>query len=213
MKILLVSATAAEISPILERKTSEFPDLSILITGVGMLAAGIHITKAIAVNPPDLVLQAGIAGAYNLEVPLASALLIDREYLGDLGVFESGTWKDLFDLKLQSSDDAPFTNRALVNPHAKKFNVLNLPVVSGVTVNEITTDTIRINQVKQKYNPGIESMEGAALHYAGIAANLPFLQIRTVSNYIGERDKSKWALRDSVTQLNKTVVSFLESFK
>ena len=34
-------------------------------------------------------------------------------------------------------------------------------------------------------------MEGAALHYACIMEHIPFIQLRAVSNFVGERDKNK----------------------
>jgi hypothetical protein len=37
-------------------------------------------------------------------------------------------------------------------------------------------------------------MEGAALHYMGRDLFIPFIQLRAVSNYIGERDKNKWKM-------------------
>ena len=48
----------------------------------------------------------------------------------------------------------------------------------------------------------IETMEGAALHYVCLSERIPFLQLRCVSNYVGERDKSKWALREAIMNLN-----------
>ena len=45
-------------------------------------------------------------------------------------------------------------------------------------------------------------MEGAALHYVCLSEKIPFLQLRSVSNYVGERDKSKWALREAIMNLN-----------
>jgi futalosine hydrolase len=35
-------------------------------------------------------------------------------------------------------------------------------------------------------------MEGAALHYTCLMEKIPFMQLRSISNYIAERDKSKW---------------------
>ena len=48
----------------------------------------------------------------------------------------------------------------------------------------------------------IEYMEGAALHYVCLQEKIPFLQIRSLSNFAGERDKSKWVLKESIAHLN-----------
>jgi futalosine hydrolase len=86
---------------------------------------------------------------------------VSEETLADMGVEEDGKWKDIFDLKLEKSSYHPFERRKLPNPWLSKYNLLKLPEVSGITINEISTDKERINQFIKKYNPFIESMEGA----------------------------------------------------
>jgi futalosine hydrolase len=86
---------------------------------------------------------------------------------------------------------------------------LQLPIVTAVTVNEITTNSNRIELLQKKYNPAIETMEGAALHYIALDTKIPFLQIRSLSNYMGERDKTKWQLQKSIEQLNKILLKLL----
>jgi futalosine hydrolase len=39
--------------------------------------------------------------------------------------------------------------------------------------------------------------------------NIPFLQLRSISNYIGERDKTKWSLSESITNLNMALQSVM----
>jgi futalosine hydrolase len=84
-----------------------------------------------------------------------------------------------------------------------------LPAVTALTVNEITTRKERIAQLINLYNPTIESMEGAALHYVCNDLNIPYLQIRGLSNYIGERDKSKWKIKEAVENANKILVEIV----
>ncbi len=45
-------------------------------------------------------------------------------------------------------------------------------------------------------------MEGAALHYVCLQEQIPFVQIRSVSNYVGERDKTKWKMKEAIENLN-----------
>ncbi|BAV04181.1 phosphorylase family protein [Filimonas lacunae] len=53
-------------------------------------------------------------------------------------------------------------------------------------------------------------MEGAALHYACRQTNTPFIQIRAISNYIGERDKSKWRIKDAIGELNQVLLKYID---
>jgi futalosine hydrolase len=54
-------------------------------------------------------------------------------------------------------------------------------------------------------------MEGAALHYVCLLEKIPFLQVRSISNYIGERNKKKWNIKESINNLNKELIRLLES--
>ena len=52
-------------------------------------------------------------------------------------------------------------------------------------------------------------MEGAALHYVCLHEKIPFLQLRTVSNYVGERNKTKWNIADAFENLNLELVTLI----
>jgi futalosine hydrolase len=56
-------------------------------------------------------------------------------------------------------------------------------------------------------------MEGAALHYIAILEKIPFLQIRSLSNFIGERDKQQWKLKESITSLNQALQVILNKLE
>ena len=85
-----------------------------------------------------------------------------------------------------------------------------LEVVRGVSVNEITTNPERIGWYRESYKAAVESMEGAAFHYVCLQKKIPFLQIRALSNIVGERDKSKWDFRNSITALNHSLISLIK---
>lgn len=178
-------------------------------SGVGMLASAVSLTQ-LAMQKPSLIIQAGIAGCFDDGAALGEVYVIGNEMLGDTGVNENGEWKDLFDLNLAQADSAPFTNKGLHNPWLSKYNLLALPFVNSVTINEITTNAQRRQQIVSKYNPFIESMEGAALHYTCLQQNIPFIQLRATSNYIGERDKTKWKMKEAIGNLNNVLVEYLK---
>jgi len=83
--------------------------------------------------------------------------------------------------------------------------------VKAITVNRISTEENFINQIKEKFSPIVESMEGAAFHYVCLKEDIPFLQIRSVSNMVGERDKSTWLLKESIDLLNDELIRLLHN--
>jgi futalosine hydrolase len=116
-------------------------------------------------------------------------------------------------MKFEDENAFPYTRRKLPNPWLSKYNFPELEEVVGVTINEITTRPERIIQLKNKYNPVIESMEGAALHYVGLQMHVPFIQLRAVSNYVGERDKSKWNFSMALDNLTDTVLGYVDTLE
>jgi futalosine hydrolase len=86
---------------------------------------------------------------------------------------------------------------------------LSLPAVSSVTVNKVTDSKLQEQQIIRQFNPDIESMEGAALHYVCLQEQVPFIQLRSISNRVGERDKKKWTIKESIENLNKELLRFL----
>ena len=209
MKTLIVSATLMEVE-FASAQLIASQNYSFHISGVGMLASAVSLTKLALTHKPDLIIQVGIAGCFDTSLLLGNVVLVKDEILGDTGVEENGEWKDLFKTKFIAPDDSPFTNGRLVNKNLSVYNKLHLQEVTAITVNEVTTRTERINQLKSMYNPIIESMEGAALHYVCNELNIPYLQIRGLSNYIGERDKSKWLIKETVQNANKVLLEIVD---
>jgi len=216
MRVIISAATVGEWMPsflnvnTLYTGESQRLKLQYHQSGIGMLAASFALTKLALEDKPDLIIQVGIAGTFDSSLLLGSVVAIHEETIGDLGVEEDGKWKDLFDLKLEKSSYHPFEKRKLPNQWLTKYNLLGLKEVSGITVNEISTNPERIQKLVKKYNPVIESMEGAALHYVARETNIPFIQIRAISNYIGERDKSNWQMKLAIDNLNQTLLQYID---
>jgi futalosine hydrolase len=216
MKIVITAATKGEWMPaslrIKSKFTKEGNPINVIFheSGVGMLSTAVSLMRLITAYQPDLIIQVGIAGTFDQNIKLGKVICVESEVLGDMGVEENNNWKDIFDLTLEQKNNTPFINGKLKNPYLKKLNHLQLPAVQSITVNQITTDKNRIQQLTKKYNPVIESMEGAALHYVCNEMELPFLQIRSISNYIGDRNKNNWRLKEAIGNLNKTVLTYID---
>jgi futalosine hydrolase len=211
MHLLLTAAVAAEIQPTLDwlaKKDSPFHDIEPLITGIGLAAATYSLAKAIQQKKPSLVIQAGIGGSF---VPANSAqvFVVSDDSFGDLGVWENGQFKTIFDLKLVDENKFPYTGGTLKNPYIKLMGLTGLKTAKATTVNEITTNSRMIEWHNQTLSTVVESMEGAALHYVCLQENIPFLQIRCVSNEIGERDKTKWKMAEAISNLNEQLISLI----
>jgi futalosine hydrolase len=209
MEVLLCAATRFEIEPTIQYLASEkITNIDILITGVGLLSATYQITKAVSRKRPQLILQAGIAGTFDSNLQLGSVVLVESETIGDLGVMEQGMFRSVFDMKLVQENDTPWSHGSLLNA-SEILNQSKLQKVRSVSINEITTLPSRIEHYKSSLGATVESMEGAALHYVGLMENIPFLQVRSLSNFVGERDKSKWHIKEAIENLNKELIQII----
>lgn len=209
MKLLLCAATEMEIAPTIQFLAShEERHVETVITGVGLMTSTYALTKAVATHQPDFIIQAGIAGTLEENRALAEVVVVRNETVGDLGVQEASGFQSLFDLKLLSSEIHPWRNGQLTNEN-DLLRSTGLKVVDGVTVNEISTEPQTISYYRNQLKAQVETMEGAALHYVALVEKIPFLQIRSLSNFIGERDKTKWEIQKAIANLNRILQQVL----
>src|SRR6266513_3096024 len=167
MNILLIAATAKEIEPFLQqhRNSQKLLDIDILITGIGLTSTTYHLAKQLQLKKPGLVIQAGIAGCFDEQLPLGSVVIIKQDTIADESVVELKRLKTLFDLELVPQDHFPYNKGWLMNPNNIFIKRSGLKTVKGVSVNQITSSKEMIMFYQNKFNPVTESMEGAAMHY------------------------------------------------
>jgi futalosine hydrolase len=125
-------------------------------------------------------------------------------------VNENGNFRSIFSLALEEADQFPFLNGKL-SANMELISKTGLNAEDAVSVNEISTLKERIDHYK-KQGAKLESMEGAALHYVALMEKVPFLQIRAVSNMIGDRDKNKWDMKGALVNLNDTIINLIKKF-
>jgi len=215
MKCLLVTATLFEIGPLLERlapgrspglgvpgQILEFDKLTCLVTGVGQLQCGVHLAALLARETFSSVIQAGLAGSFREEYPKGSVVRVEEEVLGDLGAEDNGGFLDLVEMKLLAPDTAPFSEGVLRASPYRGTALLQLPAVRSVTVNRVLSNASSIAWVQDRYQPDIVNMEGAALFLACLLRRIDFIELRSISDRVGPRDKAAWDIPGAVRALD-----------
>jgi len=208
MKVLLVSATEFEIASYFKQKDT----IDILLTGVGMPIALYHLQKKITENRYNLVIQVGLAGAFTTKFELGETVFVNQDTFGDLGIEEKERFTPIFETDLFNKNEFPFENGWLVNKN-KILQQSTLEVVKAVTINKVTDKGSIKQQLIDSFNPDIETMEGAALHYVCLHQNIPFIQLRAISNYVGERDKTKWKIDLAISNLHNELIKLLKQLQ
>ena len=218
--LLLVAATEFEIAPLLKWletiKAPEtnlkfsFPELevSVLLTGVGLPLAMFQLTRALTIARYDLVINAGIAGALDKQLELGAVVQVVSETFADLGVEEAdGSFTDLFKLNLINAVAPPFQDGKMVNTFGSAYDFL--PKVHGITVNKVHGYAPSIEKLKRHTNAKVESMEGAAVFYTCLMYQMPFLEIRSISNYVEPRNRDAWEIALAIENLNDVLKNML----
>jgi futalosine hydrolase len=211
MKILLVAATKMEIEPFLKMETAHLENRSveILITGIGIAATVFHLSQRLMQDKFDLVVQAGIAGSFTKKFKKGDVVLVRQDAFAGPGVEENGEYKTIFQIGLANEDDPPFHNGFLVNDNGI-LQTTHLDVANAVTTDFITDKKKKNKQLVKKFNADIESMEGAAFHFVCLQQQVPFLQVRSISNKVGVRDKSKWNISAALKNLTFETTNLLD---
>ncbi len=197
MQILVVSATEMEIAPFIAAQTG----IEHLITGVGGPACMYHLQNHLKQGAYQLVIQAGIAGSFSNELRLGECVLVEKDVFADLGVFEHGGLKTVFDMGFANKNEWPYQDGWLLNDHPL-LDDYKLKKVAAASVNGLSDDSRLTALYKNKFNAAIESMEGAAFHYTCLQQKIPFLQLRSISNRVGDRDKNNWTMKEAIQHLN-----------
>ncbi len=177
----------------------------VLITGIGIYNTVYNLTKTLNTKRYDFVINAGIAGAFSEQLNRGDVVEVVRDAFGDVVIFgnniqnmqEYGLW----------DNDIIFNNIFLEN--GIRFTK-DKKKVNGVTVNSLSFDSAFNNSIKNKFGADIETMEGAAFFYVCMKEEIMFSQFRAISNYTGEKDKSKWDFDLAIINLEEFLFDFLK---
>jgi futalosine hydrolase len=145
---------------------------------------------------------------------LGEVVNVHNEIFAGIGLLDKDKFTNLFEMNLLTEGEFPFTKNFLHN-----FSLINnkvveaLPLANGVTVNTLFTNAMGMDLRYEKINPHIETMEGAAVFYVCLMEHIPFVQIRAISNYVGETNKNLWKIPLAVENLHKTLIDVLNEIQ
>ena len=222
MRILITAAeeeeliTARQAYNSLSKSEQYGLEITWMLTGIGTTSASYRLTKIYNTvdNPFDLAVNIGIAGSFSEEFPIGSVARVTKEYFGDLGFETFSGFQTLFDYKILDADTHPFKNGALnapeLTPAAEKA-LSRYKKVSAVTVQTVSGLPQKRDQLARDFTPSVESMEGAAFFYVSILERVPFIELRSVSNEVGERDRNKWNIPLALDSLRDACKVLLEA--
>ncbi len=202
MKTLIVSATYNEISILinklsLKKETDSFyssENIDVLITGVGCVFTIYNLTEHLHSNKYKLLINVGIAGSFSKKINIGDIVSVKSDCFADIGIDDNGKFYTLEEAELISNKlNIRFTEGVLTQ---------NILQVKSITVNTSSGSKYRINNLVNKFNADIETMEGASVAFVANNKLVPVIQIRAISNYVEPRNKNNWDINLAINNLN-----------
>lgn len=175
--------------------------------GVGKTASSSALARALVRERPDGVVAVGVCGAVrDRGLTIGSRCVVGSDRHGDEGVWTVDGLLDLAALGLGHT--GPW--RAAPEPTASAASLLAAPVVEGLTVSSCS-GTDGLARRRASTGCAIETMEGAAIAQVCADEAVPWVGLRTVSNYTGERARAGWDLAAALAALQSMLAVLVDA--
>jgi futalosine hydrolase len=193
------------VGPYLRSKRCETDgdDVLVMAGGIGPAAAAAAAAYAVGVHDVTTLLSMGIAGAFAASaLPMGGVAIASTVVAADLGAMSPERFLDLGAMGLDGGA-AVTCDAGLVETARERVTRAALPVAVGpvLTLSTMTGTTERAAQLMSEHGAVAEAMEGAGVAHVAALHGLPTLEVRTVSNYIGVRDRASWDILAALTSL------------
>jgi futalosine hydrolase len=156
--------------------------------GVGPVESAARIARKLALGDYASVVNAGIAGAFPGRASVGDARIVEEEIMADFGLEGGG--------EFTLPGGATIAERARADAGLlERCANLGIPIGRGLTVSAVTTTRATGERFTRTYAPDVESMEGFSILRAAELAGVPAIEVRGISNYVGDRAESAWDFR------------------
>jgi len=218
--IILACATALELDHA-QRLLKRDPDGAVrsggneflpAVVGIGPVAAALSAGMLLSRHPKARgILNLGICGSFAGH-PLGSPCVATAEIWPEYGVHFSDGSEETFSHQMFEDLRLDPANRVALDP-AVAAAAMGLTVPTqwfqgpSLTVAGVSGDPQRAEMLRSRHDAATENMEGFGLALAASRNGIPFLEVRTVSNPVGVRDKKRWNFRLALDALKNVIPS------
>ncbi|WP_152394910.1 futalosine hydrolase [Paenibacillus guangzhouensis] len=201
LRVLIMTSVEAERQAVL-RGLQDQDRFDVCVAGVGSVIAAINTTKAIHTGDYDLVVNAGIAGGFIGRAEIGSVVVSEGIIAADLGAESGEGFISVDELGFGSSQIA--VDAILSDRVTEALRAAELPVQSGLilTLSTVTGTQETADSLASRFPTAVaEAMEGYGVAAAAASYGLPVLELRSISNNIGPRNREAWRIPDALTAL------------
>ncbi|MFW5818332.1 MAG: futalosine hydrolase [Desulfovermiculus sp.] len=233
--LALVTATRKEMQAVLGHRSHRLslgvnrwqqitwgPRLFILvITGIGPVNAALSMGRLLGAGMNLAgVLNLGIAGSFQTQsLPLGTVVGVETEIWPEFGLYtEHGLDPQGLGLGQGRIPNGVVWDRLILNPkEAARGLGLELdptwPTVTSISVAGVSGTPERADELHSRTRAEVENMEGFALAWACALNDVPFLQVRSISNRVGSRNPREWDMELAFSRLQRAAEQLLGTDK
>ena len=157
-----------------------------LVCGVGPIEAAAATARAIALEPPDAVLHVGVAGGRRIAP-------------GSIVIGSEAVYCDLV---------AEIPVVARMEPDGTLLAVAQRALPDAIAL-PIGTSAVVDGPCGAQPGVRVEGMEGFAVLRACALAEVPAVEVRAISNQIGEGDRARWQIARALDALGNALPPLL----
>ncbi|MGA7827609.1 MAG: futalosine hydrolase [Geobacteraceae bacterium] len=233
--IAVTAATPLEISNLIEvfqakRQTAPLPwdifvaevastNIIFSISGIGTSNAAAATALMAHLYMPDLLITTGCAGAYpGCGLAIGDIVLATSEVFADEGVLIPEGWRSLEQIGIPLLDrngrrffnEIPLTAQvtSAAEEVAEQLGIAAPATGRFLTVATCSGTMARGTELQERFNGICENMEGAAVALTAARYGIACMELRGISNYVEDRDRTRWDINLAVANSQR----FLEQF-
>ncbi|HKD98022.1 MAG TPA: futalosine hydrolase [Micromonosporaceae bacterium] len=179
--------------------------VDVVAAGVGAVAAAAAVGMLAAVasaadRPYTAMVDLGIAGGFADRAGVGDTVIGTASIAADLGADSPDGFLPLatlgFGIGALDADPALVARLRAGLPAAAAAPILSVSTVTGTAE--------RAAELRIRYpDAGAEAMEGFGVASVARMCRVPFVEIRTVSNLVGPRDRAAWRIPDALKALTE----------
>jgi futalosine hydrolase len=160
-----------------------------LVCGVGPVEAAAATARALALRRVDAVIHVGLAGARGIPP-------------GSLVVGAEAVYCDI-------AAEWPIVERVGADPRLRAAALAALRDATELPIH--TSAAVGASRDSVSHGHLVEAMEGFGVLRAASLAGVPAVELRVISNEIGQEDRSRWDLAAAFTALERAIPLALDA--
>ena len=200
-------------------------DILLCIGGMGKVNAAHAATLLLTHFNPEVLLIFGVGGTYPSSGAMVGDIaLANEEIAGDEGVLTVDGFKDTEYIGIPLLTTATTTiyttypaPESLLQQSRKSLASIrhngSVHVGPFITLSTCTGTAARARELEDRHHGLCENMEGAAAAQVALCHDVPWLEVRGISNIVEDRDLKKWNIPKAAEAAQNAVMHILEGWR